>query len=151
MKVEYKAVEGFSGYKVGDDGSVWSCRKQISRKGVAGFVTISCKWRKIKQTIFHPYNYLYVMFTEGPIRKKFRVNVLVLTVFIGKAPKGHHSRHLNGNSFDNRLSNLAWGTASDNAQDSIKMGTFRGGPNSKRKGRIIYHARHPAPQLRTLA
>jgi predicted XRE-type DNA-binding protein len=33
-------------------------------------------------------------------------------------------RHLDGNPENNRVDNLCWGTRSENAQDSMKHGTF---------------------------
>lgn len=50
------------------------------------------------------------------------IHQLVLAVFVGTRPEGLVVRHLNGNSRDNRLSNLAYGTAAQNAQDAIAHG-----------------------------
>lgn len=50
------------------------------------------------------------------------VHQLVLAEFVGPRPTGLVVRHLNGNSRDNRLSNLVYGTAAQNAQDAIAHG-----------------------------
>ena len=56
-----------------------------------------------------------------------RVHVLVAEAFLGRRPKGYQTRHLNGIKTDNRASNLAWGTAKDNADDRTNHGqTLRG-------------------------
>lgn len=48
---------------------------------------------------------------------------LVLMAYHGM-PEGDNtlSRHLNGDQFDNRIENLAWGTARENAIDSLILG-----------------------------
>lgn len=48
------------------------------------------------------------------------VHVLVLLAFIGPAPKGHESCHNNDDPSDNRLSNLRWGTRSENLFDAVR-------------------------------
>lgn len=52
-----------------------------------------------------------------------QVHQLVLLAFRGKRPKGLVTRHLNGNRTDNKLSNLRWGTPSQNQADRIRHGT----------------------------
>jgi hypothetical protein len=54
---------------------------------------------------------------------KCLVHRLVAEAFHGKAPAGMMVRHLDGNSFNNRADNLAWGTAKENAADSMAHGT----------------------------
>jgi len=58
-------------------------------------------------------------------RRRFRVSHLVADAFLPpKSPTDQVLRHLNDDPTDNRPENLAWGTRSDNAQDSIRNGTF---------------------------
>lgn len=52
----------------------------------------------------------------------FYVHVLVLLTFRGPAPSGHETRHLNDIKQDCRLSNLCWGTKSENRYDAVRNG-----------------------------
>jgi hypothetical protein len=56
------------------------------------------------------------------IRNPRYVHVLVLEAFVGPRPHGAVVRHLNGDNQDNRLENLAWGTALENARDRVNHG-----------------------------
>ena len=60
-----------------------------------------------------------------PGKKKVRrpLHHLILMTFVGPRPEGMVSRHLNGNSKDSRLVNLAWGTQSENVFDAVRHGT----------------------------
>jgi len=50
------------------------------------------------------------------------VHKLVLLAFVGVAPDKHECLHINGNPADNRLSNLRWGTRSENMKDAYAHG-----------------------------
>lgn len=58
-----------------------------------------------------------------------RLHRLVLLAFVGPSGPGQHSRHLNGNSADNRLENLCWGSAKENAADKKRHGRQPSGMN----------------------
>ena len=49
-------------------------------------------------------------------------HVWVLETFVGPRPPGAVARYLNDKPADNRLTNLAWGTPSENLQDAIING-----------------------------
>jgi hypothetical protein len=50
------------------------------------------------------------------------VHRLVMQAFVGPPPEGLEVRHLDGDRTNNRLSNLRYGTASENMQDRIRHG-----------------------------
>jgi len=50
------------------------------------------------------------------------VHKLVLLAFVGAAPDRHECLHINGDPADNRLSNLRWGTRSENMKDAYAHG-----------------------------
>jgi len=66
--------------------------------------------------------YLYCNLPGGGTRRRAFVHVLVAEVFIGPRLRGLQVRHLDCDKYNNTVSNLAYGTPSDNAADSIRCG-----------------------------
>jgi len=97
---------GYEGhYAVTDKGGVYSYKQSEPRK--------LSPW---EQTVNGSYNRLVVSFSmNGIVTKKF-VHHLVLLAFSGPR-EGRVCRHLNGNSTDNRIENLKWGTMQQNSDD----------------------------------
>ena len=58
----------------------------------------------------------------GPSRTTTCIHRMVLEAFIGPRPDGMECRHLDGNKYNNRLENLAWGSHTENMQDSSRHG-----------------------------
>ena len=56
-------------------------------------------------------------------RQSRAVHHLVLLAFVGPKPGGMVTRHLNGDPGDNRLTNLVYGTQSENMYDKVAHGT----------------------------
>lgn len=52
--------------------------------------------------------------------KRFRVSHLVLEAFVGPRPEGAIALHFDDNPANNHVSNLRWGTFSDNMYDSVR-------------------------------
>ena len=50
------------------------------------------------------------------------VHSLVAATFLGPCPKRHEVRHLDGNGVNNRKTNLAYGTRSENNKDIVRHG-----------------------------
>lgn len=120
---KYKNIPGFPGYRVGDDGSVWSCR---TRKGASANTTIlSNVWKKLKFGTGSGYRMVNIGVGENRVPRY--VHRLVLETFIGPSTKGRECCHNNGKRSDNRLTNLRWDSRSANCKDAVKHGTQSNG------------------------
>jgi len=113
-----KQVFGFSGYLITKNGRVWSEPKKHRTFG---------KWLKPR---IDTKNYLFVSLRKNSRTYNKSIHRLVLETYISPCPDGMECRHLNGNSKDNRLINLTWGTKSENQKDRIKHGTGVRGKNN---------------------
>lgn len=99
-----RPIPGFEQYEITRLGRVWS----NFREG---------QW--LKGVVSHR-GYLYVsLFSHGRESRK-AIHRLVLETYVGPCPKDMECRHLNGNSSDNRLKNLKWGTMKENRKDKVK-------------------------------
>lgn len=105
-------VPGWEGlYEVSDRGQVWS----------------HYKWQKqlghLLKTPLDNRNYHQVNLSRGGVKLHTHVHVLVASAFHGPRPPGMECRHLDGNRSNNHVSNLAWGTPSENNRDLVRHGT----------------------------
>jgi hypothetical protein len=58
-----------------------------------------------------------------PGERSYRVHRLVMLAFVGPCPEGLEVCHKNGDSLDNRLVNLYYGSRSQNALDMVRHGS----------------------------
>lgn len=93
------------GYGCDEEGGIWSRRR-------------TKKWRRLTPFRHHS-GYLYF----NPLGRSYKVHRFVLECYVGPCPEGMMCRHLDGDRTNNRLSNLAWGTAAENKADAIAHGT----------------------------
>lgn len=119
---EWRPVLGWEGiYDVSDLGRVRriargkGCRPGVVRGGLDN------------------YGYPRVDLTFRGRRRLVRVHRLVAEAFLGPLPGGMETRHLNGDSSDARLVNLAYGTHAENMRDMVEHG---------RSGRSKTHCPH---------
>lgn len=121
---------GFPGYRVGDDGSVWSrwhmagCGRARGKRR-----TIASEWRQLRATRMYAQGTrrccamgVSLSNKDGKIRTTL-VHSLVLNAFVGPRPHGLLCRHMDGNPPNNNVSNLRWGTPTENQRDRIRHGT----------------------------
>jgi hypothetical protein len=116
--VAYRDVPGFPGYKVGSDGSVWSCWiRRLARLGD--------RWRRLKPSRCGKYGHLQIVLTYQGEKHTRTLGSLVLRAFVGPPPEGMECCHYPDRDPANcRLDNLMWGTRQDNVRHSIKDGTL---------------------------
>ncbi len=116
--VEFRHVEGFPGYCVGDDGSVWGWRW--------GSVTKKCRpprWRQLNPSR-DSNGYPRVSLVKDGKKHERRVHALVLELFVGQRQPGMQCCHGDGNPANNAVSNLRWDTPEGNMADKEKHGTL---------------------------
>ena len=114
--INYRKIANFPGYRVGDNGSVWS--RRIPGPGNR----LSNKWHKLKLNVDR-YGYFRVSLYFAKRLYKCKVHRLICETFHGSCPPGMVCRHMNDNKIDNRSDNLVWGTLSENQVDSMRNGT----------------------------
>lgn len=67
---------------------------------------------------------MQVHLSVGPERFVRYVHHLVLEAFVGLRPQGTECCHYDGDTTNNRLDNLRWGTSADNKADAIRLNQF---------------------------
>jgi hypothetical protein len=125
MTEQWKPIPDYEGfYEVSDQGRVRGVDRTESQKN--GYT------RHRKGTILRQSNtgrYFEVNLCKGNVHQHRLIHHLVAAAFIGPRPKGMVIRHMDGNSFNNSLSNLSYGTQSENLRDWPNYG----GKTSKQK------------------
>lgn len=113
-----KSIPGFEGhYSIDENGAVFGHRHKRFIK-------------PIRHWSGHLEVKLWSVEKNGHVHR--RVHRLVLEAF-GRPPEaGEVCRHLDGNPTNNHISNLAWGSRLENAQDMIQHGRSQKGRNWQR-------------------
>lgn len=118
MQEEWREVPGFLGYRVSSLGRVQSCWEHANGHGA----TLSDRWRDLStKPDYSGYVHANLWNDGRSVRRK--VSRLVLELFVGPCPEGMECRHLDGDKTNNQLSNLRWGTRSENVRDKTRHGT----------------------------
>lgn len=115
---EFRKCHGCEGYWVSSDGEIRSQRKMGNQPGVRNDI-----WRKIVPHIDASGYYRVAICDGKPPTRRQRIHVLVLEAFDRPRPQGMVCRHLDGDKLNNDISNLKWGTESENRYDSVRHGT----------------------------
>lgn len=72
-------------------------------------------------------NYLGVTLCRNGMRRSAMVHTLVLEAFSGARPPGMEACHSDGDSHNNRATNLRWDTVAENKLDTVRHRTHRYG------------------------
>lgn len=131
MSVQYRSLDsiGFPGYRVGDDGSVWSCLRLVYT-GYGNASRISPFWHRLKPCQCRKTRRLLVSLCVSGKRFVRHVHTLVLLAFVGPRPEGMEACHFpDRDPANNHLTNLRWDSIAANHADAVKHGTK--GPGEK--------------------
>lgn len=111
-------IAGHEGrYEVSDQGRVRSLRM------VNGVVDRPRKYPLILAASLDGRGYPTVTLAKCNAKETRRVHVLVAETFLGPRPFGFVVRHIDGDSLNARLANLAYGTPAENEADKVAHGT----------------------------
>ncbi len=115
----WRPIAGAVGYEVSNLGRVRSWRRKGSRADSA-----LAAEPKLMKTSPNAWGYPVVNIARnGEKQKPVAVHILVLTAFCGPPKEGMESLHEDGNRLNATLTNLSWGTRTENKADSIRHGT----------------------------
>lgn len=102
MDETWKSISGYYGiYEVSNLGRV----KSLKQDKIMGKILKPRRCTK---------GYMCVSLYNKMIAKQFKIHRLVLTEFVGSCPDGMEGMHLDDDKSNNKLSNLMWGTSSEN-------------------------------------
>lgn len=108
-------------YDVSDQGRVRSHGFRVRAKGGA----TAFRAGRILHSVRKINGYLQVtLIGHDRRRRSCQVHQLVCATFLGPASPEQQVCHWNGDRSDNRLENLRYGTAADNAADRARHGNF---------------------------
>jgi len=116
---QFIQIPGFPDYEVSDQGRVRSNRRRVPRILKPTFNTPR-KDREQKHRIAY---YQIDLYGPDGKRRVRLVHHLVLEVFVSPRPEGMLALHNDGDTSNNHVGNLRWGTYADNIKDMKKHGT----------------------------
>lgn len=123
-EVEYRNIDGFPGYRVGSDGTVWTSW-QVRGTG-AGNAPVHYRGEEWKPRALSDgtNGHLWVTLYANGVGRKFYVHRLVLEAFTGQCPDGMECCHNDGNPKNNCVLNLRWDTRKANGRDASEHGAL---------------------------
>jgi hypothetical protein len=116
MHEEWRPVVGYEGlYEVSDCGRVRGVERIVGYR-LPGHTK---RWRaRVLRMTTRPNGYLVVSLRRNGRSRSAMVHRLVLEAFVGQCPADHQACHFPDlDKTNNRVTNLRWGTAADNAAD----------------------------------
>jgi hypothetical protein len=116
---QFKDLDQYPNYQIGNRGNIWSCLHKIF----------------LKQTI-QKQGYMQVCINKNYKKINVRINRLVALAFIPNPENKLYVNHIDGNKLNNSVDNLEWCSESENMIHAYKLGLEK--PNKKlNKDQII--------------
>lgn len=121
-----KTIPDFFAYRIGTDGTLWSCWERRHGKKTPGNRrrwVLGSTWHKQNPGVnSRGYRQALLCPTMGKKRRIVKVANLVLEAFRGPRPRGLIVCHHNDQPTDDRLENLRWDTPASNTHDAVRNG-----------------------------
>lgn len=121
MNENWAPAPGYEGlYEISDLGQVRSVKRVVTRSNGRPH-TVASRLRK-PQAVARGHLKVMLSNLDGTLSGVY-IHRLVLEAFVSPRPEGLIGLHRDGDPTHNHVSNLYWGTYSDNALDSVRHGT----------------------------
>lgn len=132
MNEQWRDVVGYEGmYQVSDLGLVRSVDRIVSN---GQYTQRRVKSRILRPALANHYGHLLVTLSRHGIQVSRYVHQLVAAAWIGPCPDGQQVRHGPNGKLDNSVSNLCYGTRSEDQFDRRRDGTHGGRPVRRSDG-----------------
>lgn len=115
MTESWRAVPGFPAYQVSDHGRVRTLNDRPGSRAGDGIMSPG----------HLPRGHLRVALRRDGKRCDRQVHALVLLAFVGPCPEGMEALHKDDDPSNNALTNLRWGTHTENMADARRNGRLR--------------------------
>lgn len=134
MEEVWRPIPGYEGkYEVSNQGRVRSLdRRCLGKDGRSEFH----HGKLLRPVPLLRGRYLEVYLCDGKTKKHRTIHSLVAEVFIGPRPKGYDVMHLDGNRRNNAVTNLRYGTRSENLRQTYDYGG-KAGPGKLTKEQAL--------------
>lgn len=142
--IEFRHCPNHVGYAVDSSGRLWSCRIKGKR---AKRIVYAKQWKQMSP-VYDTGGYLGIRIRRNDGVYVMRlIHQLVLEAFVGPKPVGMEACHdPDRTRTNNSVSNLRWGTRSDNQKDAVRHGTS----SAIRKGEDAAHVKLSNQQVRAV-
>jgi len=123
----WRDVVGYSGlYRVSDLGRVMSVDRVVQRVRFGRVEAVRRKGKVMTPVTYGQHGHVAVNLTKDGVKRLVSVSRTVAAAWIGPCPDGQEVRHGAAGSADNSVSNLCYGTKSQNNYDKRRDGTHGG-------------------------
>lgn len=134
VPIKYRDIPGFTGYRAGSDGTIWSCLKPVGDRwnGQRKREPIG-EWKQLAPDLRKEDNRKRYTLRrdDGKLIRKYGSH-FVLFAFNGPQPSELEACHENGDCTNDSSGNLRWGTHQSNLADKVAHGTHIAGENHPR-------------------
>lgn len=129
----YKQIPGYEGlYEAGEDGTIWSCDGKTTFSKLSDGKIRKRVWKrrklkfKIKKRPRSTHSDRLVDLWNNGTHKTLLVARLVAMTFVPNQDHKPCVNHIDGNTFNNRPSNLEWCTYAENTEHAFRTGLHKG-------------------------
>lgn len=126
MDDNFRAIDGYPGYRISKDGEIQSCWSRHRRPAI-----MTDTWLTLRRVFC--LGYPTANLARSGKKTACRIHRIVLETFDGPCPEGMVAYHGDGDRANSVLANLRWDTSKSNSDDTLLHGRRSRGSNANSK------------------